>query len=144
LPRLQTFENHARIIPAFHGLTFGIFLSNLIWAGYRIATDFSVDRLFTLLVAIGLILMFFFTRFFALTVQNRVIRLEMRLRLRELLPPPLRARIDDFTLPQLIALRFASDAELPALCQQVLDEKIYDQKTIKRLVRDWQGDYLRA
>lgn len=68
----------------------------------------------------------------------------MRLRMREVLPDSLRARIGEFTLPQLIALRFASDGELPELCQRVLDEKIRDKKVIKRMIRNWQEDRLRA
>jgi hypothetical protein len=68
----------------------------------------------------------------------------MRLRLARLLPADLQSRISDFTLDQLISLRFASDAELPALARKVLDDKLNDRKTIKKLVKDWQADYLRA
>jgi hypothetical protein len=79
-----------------------------------------------------------------LAVQNRLIRLEMRLRLKGLLPADLQTRIPEFTLDQLISMRFAGDAELPALARKVLDEKLNDRKTIKKLVKDWQADYLRA
>ena len=140
----QSFENHARVIPAYHMVTFGILALNLVWSIYRLATDFSTDRGFASLVAIALVLMFFYARIFALTVQDRVIRLEMKLRLREVLPPALRPRIDELTVPQLVSLRFASDAELPALCEQVLNEKIQDRKAIKRMVKNWQADRLRA
>ena len=77
-------------------------------------------------------------------VQDRVIRLEMQLRLQRILPDDLRARIGEITRGQFVALRFASDAELPALVRKVLDEKITDKKQIKMAVKDWQGDYLRA
>ena len=77
-------------------------------------------------------------------MQDRVIRLEMRLRLAEVLPVDLRPRIPEFTVAQLVSLRFASDAEFPALARKVLDEKMNDRKAIKQLVKDWQGDYLRA
>jgi hypothetical protein len=86
----------------------------------------------------------FFARVFALTVQDRVIRLEMRLRVAEVLPVDLRPRIPEFTVAQLVSLRFASDAELPALARKVLYEKLDNRKAIKQLVKDWQGDYLRA
>jgi hypothetical protein len=78
------------------------------------------------------------------TVQNRLILLEMRLRLAGVLPSDLRPRIPAFTMDQLISLRFASDAELPALARKVLEEKLNDRKTIKKMVKDWQADYLRA
>jgi hypothetical protein len=77
-------------------------------------------------------------------VQDRVIRLEMRLRMREVCPPDLAARVREFTPAQLVALRFAGDAELPTLARKVLDEKLQDRKAIKSMVRDWQADNLRA
>jgi hypothetical protein len=89
-------------------------------------------------------LLFGFGRGSIVTVQDRLIRLEMRLRLAELLPGDLRARIPEFTVAQLVSLRFACDAELPALAKKVLDEKLSDRKAIKRLIKDWQADYLRA
>jgi hypothetical protein len=95
-------------------------------------------------MAMALIVLFFYVRIFVLTVQDRVIRLEMRLRLAELLPAELRPRILEFTVGQLIALRFASDAELPALARKVLDDKLDDRKAIKQMVKDWQADYQRA
>jgi hypothetical protein len=96
------------------------------------------------LMALALFMLAFFARVFALTVQDRVIRLEMRLRLAEVLPVDLRPRIPEFTVAQLVSLRFASDSELPALARKVLDEKLDNRKAIKQLVKDWQGDYLRA
>ncbi len=95
-------------------------------------------------MAIALVIVYLYARSFAVTVQDRVIRLEMRLRLRELLPADLVPRIPEFTRGQLIALRFASDAELPALARRVLDERLMERKVIKQLVRDWQADTLRA
>ena len=97
-----------------------------------------------LLLAIALVLLFFYARVFALTVQDRVIRLEMRLRLTQLLPADLQSRVNDFTVAQLVGLRFASDQELPDLARKVLEEKLTDRKVIKQLVRHWQPDLLRA
>jgi hypothetical protein len=140
----QSFENHARIVPAYHFVTFGILVVNLVWAVYRLIVAFAADTLVTALLSVALLLLFFYARIFALTVQDRLIRLEMQLRLRGLLPPDLLPRAAGLTVRQLIALRFASDAELPDLCRKVLDERIQDQKAIKRLIRNWQEDSLRA
>ena len=68
----------------------------------------------------------------------------MRLRLAGLLPPDLQPRIGEFTIAQLVSLRFAGDEELPVLARQVLEEKLEDRKTIKRRIKSWQGDFLRA
>ena len=78
------------------------------------------------------------------TVQDRVVRLEMRLRLQQCLPADLRSRIDDLTVRQLVALRFASDAELADLVREVLAGKLATTKEIKLRVKNWQGDFLRA
>jgi hypothetical protein len=95
------------------------------------------------LVGVALVLGFLLARLFALTAQDRIIRLEMRLRLRELLPADLTPRIGEFTSGQLVALRFAGDRELPVLARRVLDEHLDDRKAIKQLVTDWQADRLR-
>jgi hypothetical protein len=79
-----------------------------------------------------------------LTVQDRVIRLEETLRMRAVLPADLQARIGELTVKQMVALRFAGDGELPDLTRQVLDGKIQDQKAIKKMVRQWRADHLRA
>jgi hypothetical protein len=81
---------------------------------------------------------------FALTVQNRVIRLEERLRYERILPEDLKARAGEFSAGQMIALRFASDAELPGLARKVLDEKLKTGKEIKQSSQNWRPDYLRA
>jgi hypothetical protein len=140
----QTFENHAKFVPGYHIALFGIFVINLFWSIYRLVHTFSPESAISLLLAIGFLLLFFYARIFALTVQDRVIRLEMQLRLQQCLPAELRSRIPEFELAQLIALRFASDQELPGLAQKVLDERIQDRKTIKKLVKNWNPDLLRA
>jgi len=140
----QNFANHAKSIPAFHFVVLPIFLLNLGWSIYRLVHAFSVDRVISLLVAVALLLLAFTARVFALTVQDRVIRLEMRLRMHQVLPQDLRARIPEFEVGQLVALRFAGDAELPELARKVLDGKLTDRKAIKQLVQDWQADFLRA
>jgi hypothetical protein len=115
------------------------------WTIYHVIKGgISFESVLGVLVAFAMVTFAIFARVFALTVQDRIIRLEMRLRLAEVLPVDLRPRIPEFTLGQLVSLRFASDAELPALARKVLEEKMNDRKAIKQLVKDWQGDYLRA
>ena len=99
---------------------------------------------FALVVAFALVMLALSSRVMALTVQNRIVRLEMRLRLKEVLPADLQARAAGLTLEQLVALRFAGDDELPALVRDVLDGKLSSQKDIKQAVKHWQADWLRA
>jgi len=140
----QSYENHARYVLGYHGVVFGIFVLNLLWSGYRVATDSGVGTLVNFLLAAAFLLLFFYARRFAATVQDRVIRLEMRLRLAQVLPADLRSEIGRFTVDQLIALRFAGDDELPALARKVLDEKLTARDAIKKLVKNWQADLLRV
>lgn len=140
----QTLSNHARLVPAFHMVAFPILAILFLWSTWRVVTDFSVDRLMFLLLTTATLILLFLARIFALTVQDRVIRLEMRLRLAQLLPNDLRPRIAELTPKQLVALRFASDEELPDLCRTVLTDRISDAKAIKKMIRKWEGDYLRA
>jgi hypothetical protein len=140
----QTFENHARILPAYHYVAFPLFAVNFFYMLYQAVTAFSWANLVGFGLSAALVLLFFVARVMALTVQDRVIRLEERLRLRALLPADLQPRIEEFTVKQLVALRFASDQELPALARRVLDEQLGDQKTIKKLVTTWRADTLRA
>ena len=140
----QNFENHAKFVPGFHVGVLGILAINLIWSIYRLIRAFSGESVIALLLAIAFILLAFYSRIFALTVQDRVIRLEMALRMLQLFPAEFRPRIPEFSVNQLVALRFASDAELPVLAKKVLDEKLNDRKAIKKMVRDWQPDFLRA
>jgi hypothetical protein len=140
----QSYARHARYVPPYHFVAGPIFLINFFWAASRAVRSPSYDSLVPLLLAVALIILYLYARVFAVTVQDRVIRLEMRMRMRELLPADLAARIHEFTPKQLVAMRFASDAELPALARTVLDQRLTDGKAIKRLVRDWQADTLRA
>jgi hypothetical protein len=140
----QSFENHTRLVPAYHFVAFPLFAVNFFFALYQVVTDFSWGNLVAFGVAVALVLLFFVARLMVLTVQDRIIRLEETLRMRALLPADLQARIGEFTVKQLVALRFASDSELPDLARQVLDGKIHDQKAIKKMVRQWRADYQRA
>ena len=141
---VQNFENHAKFVPGFHVGVLGILVANVIWSGIRVFRVFNAENVFGVLVTIAVLAGILYGRIFALTVQDRVIRLEMRLRMERVLPADLRDRIGEFSVGQLVSLRFASDAELPELARKVLEGKIEDRKTIKRMVRDWQADWLRA
>ena len=144
MSELQNFKNHARFVPAFHFFVGPVFLLNVGWSVVRVVRSFSFGTIISLLVAIALFVLALTARIFALTVQDRVIRLEMRLRMQQTLPPDLTPRIPEFTVSQLVALRFASDAELPNLARKVLQENLTERKAIKALVRNWQPDHLRA
>jgi hypothetical protein len=140
----QNFENHARFLPAYHFVAFPLFVVNFGYALYRAAVDFSAAAGVGLALAIALVLLFLLSRMMGMTVQDRVIRLEERLRMRALLPADLQPRIGEFTVKQLVALRFAGDDELPALARKVIEGAIDDQKTIKKMVTRWRADYQRA
>jgi len=141
----QNFANHAKTVPAFHFFVLPVLLLNLGWSVYRWkVSSWSMDGAVWVLTSVAVLLGFLLARMFALSVQDRVIRLEERLRCERLLPPDLQARIVELEPGQLISLRFASDAELPALARKVLDEKIKDRKTIKQQIKNWRADYLRA
>jgi hypothetical protein len=139
----QSFDNHTRIIPTYLAVL-GIFALNTIWSLYRLVRVPSIDTLLALVMAIAFVVLGLYARRFALTVQDRVIRLEMQLRLRGLLPPDLQSRIPELTRRQLIALRFASDDELPDLCRAVLRDNISEGKVIKKMIKNWNADHLRA
>jgi hypothetical protein len=141
----QTCKNHTKVFPPFHFFVMPVLVFNLGVQIYRMKNFwFSYTAVLGVLIALALILGFLSSRMFALSVQDRVIRLEERLRYQLLLPADLQPRIEEFTVSQLVALRFASDTELPALARKVLDEKMLERKAIKQLVKNWKPDHLRA
>lgn len=142
--RPQTYANHAKFEPLYHVAAFGILLANLGWSVRNAVVVGGIDAFLSVALAVALLILFFAMRVFALSVQDRVIRLEERLRMERLLPADLHPRIPEFTPRQLVALRFASDAELPDLVRWVLADRVTDRDAIKRRIRDWQPDHLRA
>jgi len=147
----QNFFNHTKVVPAFHYFLLPVLFINLIGASYWVYATarhtwgpfplfYAILNLF---LAIALLILAFLARLFALGVQDRVIRLEERLRYQLLLPEDLKARINEFTTKQLVALRFASDTELPALARKVLAEKVKERKAIKQMIQNWRADYQR-
>jgi hypothetical protein len=142
--RMQTYKNHSRLLPPFHFFVLPVLLLNFLNEARKAWRFPSEGAAFAAVVAAALLTLGLLARTQALAVQDRVIRLEMRLRLRQVLPPELHARINDLTARQLVALRFASDAELTELVREVLDGKLRSGKEIKLRVKSWQSDWQRA
>jgi hypothetical protein len=143
--REQTYKNHAAIFPLFHYFVLPIMAINvLVEARHIYYGGFTYHTIWALVFAIGLLAMALSARVMALTVQDRVIRMEMRQRLALCLPADLQPRIADLTRQQLVALRFASDAELSDLVREVLAGRLTTTKAIKMQVKNWQADWLRA
>jgi hypothetical protein len=141
----QSFENHAKIVPGYHRWTTALIVLPTLYYLFLTVRDFySAERLADFLFAVGVIFAAFYARFFPLGVQDRVIRLEERLRMERLLPDDLKPRIEDLTMSQLVGLRFASDEELADLTRRVLDEGITDRKVIKQAVKSWRADHQRV
>lgn len=138
----QTLQNHTRLDPVFHLFLGPLSFLLLIAAGTNFIRHVSGTSGFFLLASIWAVVATFKIRLYALKVQDRLIRLEERLRMRELFSEPLKSRVGEFSEKQLIALRFASDAELPALAEKALQG--LNQKQIKAEIRTWRPDYFRV
>jgi hypothetical protein len=128
---VQSYKNHIRWLPPFHFFVLPVLLINFLNGARHVWLAPSRSTAFALLVAAALFMAALFARVMAVTVQDRVIRLEMRLRLREVLSPDLHGRINDLTRDQLVALRFASDGELADLVRQVLSGSLAKKRDIK-------------
>ena len=140
----QTYANHARFVPLFHFVTFGLLVLNVLYRIYAVVRGFSWHELIDLLLAIALVLFAWSVRTFDTRLQDRIIRLEMRLRLLQVLPEELRPRIGELRVGQLIALRFAPDHELPELVREVLDGRLKRGSEIKQRIQTWEPDYFRV
>ena len=141
----QNFKNHVRFVPLYHFFVLPILIINFgIQVYLWIHLGFGLLPFFSVLLAAALFLGVLYARLFALSVQDRVIRLEERLRYERVLPEELRWRADELAVNQFVSLRFASDDELPKLIQKVLDDKLTARKAIKQLIKNWRPDYLRA
>ena len=136
----QTFQNHRKLVPLFHYLTLPILIGNVLVAAYYVVRAPGLPSVWALLMGVALFLGALFARVFSLAAQDRVIRLEERLRMLQLLPEPLRTRIPEFTRDQVIALRFASDAELPELAAAVLQGNVQKRDDIKKMIKSWRAD----
>lgn len=144
MSKTQTYENHVRWYPLVHFVVMPILLTNLIWQIVRFSQEKTWDRGESLLLAVGLMLLSLAARLQALKAQDRIIRLEERLRYKEILPVDLAAEAARLRTGKILALRFASDEELPELVRRTLDGELKTPKEIKQAVKNWRGDYLRV
>jgi hypothetical protein len=143
----QSFARHRKVVPLYHFFLIGILTINLGWTIFRLFQPIPgtplPDRIWAVIVAAALGLLAYFARIFALRAQDRVIRLEERLRYETLLPADLKARTKELRRGQFLALRFASDAELDELARAVLDKKLQGADEIKKAITAWRADHFR-
>jgi len=143
VPPVQNYANHTRLDPPFHMFVLPVAGINILAAIWNVVRNPGLGSAwFVILAAAGLVAVLKI-RTYALKVQDRIIRLEERLRLSQVLPEPLRDRIGDLTESQLIALRFASDAEIPALVEKALSGTMLP-RDLKQAVVNWRADYFRV
>jgi hypothetical protein len=146
MPTPQNFKNHTRLDPPFHLFVLPMLLLNFIFSIYATIhawPRYAHTHIWWIVMSFVFFLWAGLARSQTLRVQDRVIRLEERLRLNALLPAEDRAHIDELSVQQLIALRFASDAELPALVRKTLTQNL-EPKAIKQSIVNWRPDYHRA
>ncbi len=140
----QNADNHAKIPTATFLVPFFMIVIGLSYFSLQLFSGFSREGLVAVIFTLGVAIAVVGSRRQAIGVQDRVIRLEERLRMHQLFHDDMVGRINEFTTSQLIALRFASDEELPGLARKVLTEDITDQKVIKQLIRNWRADHQRV
>lgn len=143
----QTYANHRRLDPSYHFLLLGLFVVNVViavWALIRMfrSQPFDFATLWTVVMAGAFSLLLLKLRLYALHNQDRLIRLEEQLRMKALLPTALATRAMGLNPSQYVALRFASDEELPGLVQQTLDEDLNNEQ-IKKRIKTWRADDFR-
>jgi hypothetical protein len=142
-PRVQNSKNHARLDPLFHLLVLPVALITVLVAAYQITQRQTLADAWFFILSLATLLAFLKIRTYALKVQDRVIRLEETLRMQRVLPEPLKARIGELTVSQLVALRFAPDAELTDLVEQTLANNL-SNKEIKSKIVTWRPDFFRV
>jgi hypothetical protein len=139
----QNFSHHTRWDPVFHFFILPVFAITLIMTVVHLVRRPGLHSAWLIVVIIAAILAIFKIRMYALKIQDRVIRLEERLRLATLIDPSLRNQIGALTESQLVALRFACDVELPALAARALNERLAAAE-IKKSIQNWRPDYWRV
>jgi len=139
----QNYDNHVKWDPAFHFFLVPVAGINVIVAIIHLIRFPSIASGWLLVLSLAFFVTVGRMRAYGVGVQDRVIRLEERLRLSQVLQEPLRSRIGELSDKQLVGLRFASDGELPALVQRALDEKL-SLGDIKKAVGNWRADYSRV
>ena len=135
----QSLKNHARFDPAYHFLLLALYLLNLVYAGFHVYRQPSLSSGWYVVLSVLAIVPLLKIRTYPLKVQDRVIRLEERLRLQALAPQEWHAQLYRLTEGQLIGLRFASDGEVVELAKQALEQNL-NRKQIKERIRSWRAD----
>lgn len=141
----QSFASHSRYVPMYHYVALPILIINVFVVGVAsFQNDSGKMGIWNTLVAFALVLLAWQARAMPLAAQNRVIRLEERMRLRERLPAHLRDRADEIKPSHLVGLRFASDEEVGSLAERCLNGELKTSKEIKRAIKTWRPDNLRV
>lgn len=139
----QSAASHAKMVPMYHYVSFGLLAVPMIFFAYRTVTSFSLDALMLLAFVVGTVIAALYGRIFPLGVQDRVIRLEERMRLARVLPAEMHGDIDGIGTDLLIGLRFASDSELEGLTRRIVSGELKDRKSVKEAVQQWRPDHQR-
>lgn len=142
--RAQSFENHKRFLPIWHFFAIPILLINIFVFGWNAIKNPGLWSGWELLVSVAIFLGIGASRQMPLTAQDRLIRLEERTRMSALLPADLRGKERELTRNQYVALRFASDEEMPELVRRTLSGELRTADDIKRAIRNWRADYFRV
>ncbi len=140
----QTITTHRRWVPMYHFVASSLLLLNLGYAVSILIRGVSFGNVVQVTTAFTLLVLFFYLRAFPIAVQDRLIRLEERLRMSQLFSDDMKTKTDEFGVRQMVGLRFASDAELPTLAKRVMDEGITNPEEIKKLIKEWRPDEVRA
>jgi hypothetical protein len=140
----QSYANHRRVFPLYHLFALPVLLAHVAVTLVGAFRDPTLWTIWMVVVAVGLVAAVVANRASTLIVQNRVIGLEMRLRLATVLPVELCQRIPELDIRQLVGLRYAGDAEVTGLVERRLRGELTTADAVKRAVRQWRPDYVRA
>ncbi|MBE7516471.1 MAG: hypothetical protein HS105_07680 [Chloracidobacterium sp.] len=140
----QSYANHRRYYPLFHYVVVPLLALHFISQVVLLIMHPSMNGVYWSVFALTLVLLAITARWQALIAQNRIIRLEERLRYKDILPADLAAKANDLDVQQIISLRFASDQELEGLVRRTLDGEFAKPDDIKKAVTHWRADHLRV
>lgn len=140
----QTYKTHRRYLPVFHFFVEPVLILNVVAQLLYFNRYRTLYRAWMVVVAVALAAFVFLARYMVARVQDRAIRLEERMRLESIAPAEIRGRINDLTMRQLVALRFASDEELPDLAARCLSGELESGEQIKKAIKTWRPDNARA
>jgi len=140
----QNFANHTRWHPAFHFFILPVMLINFFWSVITFVKAPGKNSGWWIIVSLALLMLTVFVRTYSLKVQDRVIRLEERLRFQQLLSPALTQQTAALTEAQIVALRFAGDEELEELVNAAVAGKFTKTADIKQAINHWRADTFRV